>query len=191
MFESPRASLVVLQRLFDGDAELVLLEPRRDVGMRLGVDVGIHPQRDPGLCMHLVRCAVNGDQFLARLHVEHENADLERIFDLVAPLAHAGVHDLLRIDACPQRAEQFAARNDVRPGPFLAEHPEHGAVGVGLERKADDVRNIRQMPGQRRDSGSQAYCCCTGRTACLPAGRSVLTGTPSQYSSPFLFENHA
>ena len=133
--------LVILERLLDGNAEFVLFEARGDVRVGPGIDVRIHAQGDPRLRMHVLGRAVDGLQLLAGLHIEHEDVHLERILDLVPPLADAGVHDLLGIDPGAKRPEQLAAGDDVGAGALPANDPEDRRAGVRLHGEADEVRH--------------------------------------------------
>ena len=125
----------------DVDAELRLAQPRRDVGVRAGVDVGVHAQRDSR-----ARAARRGhgpeppDLGLA-LGVPLPDSALEPERQLGVGLADTREDDPLRREARPQRREQLAAGHDVGAGAEPCQQPQDGAVAVGLDGVADAVRD--------------------------------------------------
>src|SRR5579875_3338266 len=140
------------ERVGDGDAELALLHAGGDVRVRLRVDVGVHPQRDR--CADAEACgdALDGLQLLGRLDVEHQDALLERVGDLLGGLADAREHDAPRVGSGAQRLPELAARHDVEAGPSAREEVEDGEVVVRLHREADEMRGA----GERRVEGVKA-----------------------------------
>ena len=106
---------------FDRDAELVLPQTGRNVGMGLRVHVGIHSQGNAGGLVAGCRPGVQDVQLGRGFDVELQDARVQGEIDLVFGLAHAGEHDLLRIRPGPQRPLKLSARDDVEPGP---ESPE-------------------------------------------------------------------
>ena len=133
---------IVIQGLLDVDAELVLLEPGGDVGMGLGVDVRIDPQGHPGLYLQAPGDAVDLLQLLGGLQVEQQDVRLEGRLDLLGLFAHPGIDDLGRVHPGRQRPVEFAAGDDVGPGPQPGEEPQNRQVGVGLHREADDMGKV-------------------------------------------------
>jgi len=133
---------VLLERLLDVDPELVGLQPRGDVGVRLRVHVRVDAQRDPGLPPHETRPLVDDPQLLGGLHVEHEDLRAQGEVDLVDPLAHPGIDDLSGVRADLERPVELSAGDDVHAAPLLDEEPQDGQVRVCLGRIADDMGNI-------------------------------------------------
>src|SRR5256886_12742955 len=86
--------------------------------------------------------SVERAELAQRLDVEHEDLGLERLAELVARLAHAGEDDPPGRKARAQRAEELAARHDVGAGAGARERAEHAEIPVGLDRVADDVRDL-------------------------------------------------
>ena len=137
---------VLIERLLDVDPELVRLEPRRDVGVCLGVHVGVDTKGNPGLLAHQAGPLVDDPQLLGGLHVEHQDVGLEGEIDLVDALPHAGVNDLSRVRTDLESPVELAAGNDVDTAPLFHEDPHDGQVRVRLGRIADDVRDITEGP---------------------------------------------
>ena len=133
---------IVLQGLLDVDAELVLLEPRGDVGMGPGIDVRIDPQGHPGLDLQAPGEAVDLLQFLGGLQVEQQDVRLEGRLDLLGLFAHPGIDDLARVHPGRQGPVEFAAGDDVGPGPQPGEEPQNRQVGVGFHREAEDMGKV-------------------------------------------------
>ena len=84
---SSAAGTRVQRRRFGiGDAELVLLEPRGDVRVSARIDVGVHSEADRGPCSHLAGDPIDADELVLGLHVEAQDAGLERDTDLLGDL---------------------------------------------------------------------------------------------------------
>ena len=109
-----RGAAVESRRVGEGDAELALLEPGRDVRMRLRVDVRIDAEAD-----RRARPGARGDararrsSSRRRLDVEAEDAGAERRLHLALGLADAREHDLARVAAGGEHARELAAGDDV------------------------------------------------------------------------------
>jgi hypothetical protein len=78
------------------------------------------------------------------LNVEHEDADLQRVLDLVAPFADAGIDDFLGVNAGAQGAKELSAGYDICSSPFPSEQSQDGAVRIGLQGVADDAWYARE-----------------------------------------------
>ena len=97
----------------DVHAELVLLQARRDVRMRLRVDVRVDPQGHSRRLAALPRDRVDLLDLPLGLGVEGEDPGRDARRDLVVRLAHAGEDDPFRRDPALQRRAQLAAGHDV------------------------------------------------------------------------------
>src|ERR1035438_295532 len=86
-------ALVDSQRLTDIDAELVLAQPGRDIGMGLGKDVWVHAQGKASLLFKPGGAGAQQFEFRLALDVEFENAQRKRFVDLGSRLARAGEDD--------------------------------------------------------------------------------------------------
>jgi hypothetical protein len=133
-------------RFLEGDAELVFLQPRGDVGVGAGIDVRVHAQADGRRGAHAAGDAGDAQQFAARLDVEAEDALLDGQADVRLGLAHAREHHLARVAPSGDHALQLAARDDVEAAAQAGEQVEDGEVGVCLHSVADEVRPIAQRP---------------------------------------------
>ena len=144
-----------LARQVDVDAELVLLAARRDLGVRLGVDVGIHADGDVGLEAELARHRVQRLQFGRTLDVDLADARLQRRHQFRRLLADAGIDDALGRNAGGQRPLHLADRDDVGPGAHLAEQADDGQVAVGLHRVGDAGVHPLDGVGELLPAGAQ------------------------------------
>jgi hypothetical protein len=132
------------RRLFDGHAELVLAQAGGDVGMRLGIDVGIHAQRDRG-----PRPAGSGErretpQLRLALDVELADPRVETEGQFLVRLPHPREHDVLGLEARARGLFQLTARDDVGARSHGGEDLEQLDRRIGLERIADPVRHRRK-----------------------------------------------
>ena len=114
-------SAVDVAGALDGDAELVLAQAGRDVGMRLGEDVGVDAEGDLG-GLACGGCALAEDLELGfALYVEEEDVGGEGCVDLPDLLAYAGEDDARK--GCGSGAAdafEFAAGDDVEAAALLA-----------------------------------------------------------------------
>ena len=141
----PFHAAVNRRRAPDVDAELVLAQPRRNVGMRLREHVGIHAQRKTRFALQPAGARRKQFELRLALHVEFENARFQRAVDLGLGLAHSGEHHApRRIRSGRQHALQFPARNDIEPRPALRKQLENRQRGVGLHRIAHQVIAARE-----------------------------------------------
>jgi hypothetical protein len=132
-------ALVLLDGAANVDAELRLLHARRDVGVRLGIDVGIDAQRNRRFAADRRRHLVEQIELGSGFDVEGENALAQGVRHLVARLADAREHDRSRVGSRPPGAEQLAPRDDVEPTTFASEETQHREVRVRFDRVAHEV----------------------------------------------------
>ncbi len=135
---------VKLARLAVGNAELVLRLAGGDLGVRLGVDVGIDAQRHVRGVPEAFGDLAQRAQLGLALDVEAEDALLQRVGHLLARLADTGEDDLVRRHAGGEGAAQLALGDDIHAGAELGERAQHRLVGVGLDGIADE----RVLPGE-------------------------------------------
>ena len=97
-------------RLLERNTELVDVEARGDVRMGAGVDVGIHPQRDP--CAHTPRLGrtIDALELACGFGVDGLEAELNGPFDLIRRLADAAEHDVGGSKTRAHRELDFADR---------------------------------------------------------------------------------
>ena len=124
--------LIFRHRPFDRNPELRFFHAGGDVGMGLGIDVGIDPQGDRSLSTQSHRHLTDMVELVLALHVEHEDLFLECIGDLLTALANAGKDDLIGGDSRLSRPEKLPARHDIDSCAFLGQEREDGQVAVGL-----------------------------------------------------------
>ncbi len=135
-------------RAADRDAELVLGLAGRDLGVGLGVDVGIDAHRDVG------GAALAGGDRRQQLElglgfdVDAEDAFIDRERELARGLADAGEHDLVRRDAGRARAHELAFRHHIGAGAERGERLDHRLVGIRLQGVADERRHVGEGAGE-------------------------------------------
>ena len=139
------------------DAELVVRLPRRDLGVRVRVDVGIDADRDRGLHAQTTGDVVDAGHLGLALDVECENAVLQRELDLLARLADAREDAPLHVRPGGEHAAQFAAAHEVERRAEVREVPQDRQRRVRLHRVADleietgqALRQTRVIVGHRR-----------------------------------------
>ncbi len=123
--------------VFMRHAELVALQARRDVGMGLGVDIGIDTDADR---RHLAQGHGDPGQHIQlgfAFDVEAADAGRQRLLHFGAGLAHARKDHLAYIAACGQHALELAARDDVETATGLCKHLQHAQRGIGFHGVAD------------------------------------------------------
>ena len=77
----------------DVDAELVFAQAGRYIRMRLGEDVGVHAQGDPGPDAPPAGPLGEQSHFGFTLHIENQNPGSQGQIDLLGCLAHTREHD--------------------------------------------------------------------------------------------------
>jgi hypothetical protein len=140
-----------LRHAADADAKLVFVFAGRDVLVRVGLDVGVHPDGDRRDLAHLARDFVDELQLRLGLDVEAVNPLLQRVADLLPGLADAREGAFRRVAAGLQHAEKLAAGDDVEPRAPLREQVEHGDVRVCLHGVADEVVQLLQRAVEPRE----------------------------------------
>ena len=101
------------------------------------------------------RAAIGGQarepiELARRFHVDGEQVERHRAFELVCALAHAGEDDLVRPEAAAQRDFHLAHRIGVGAAAERAHQANDGERGVGLERVVDRVRHGPNAASSRR-----------------------------------------
>ena len=155
-----RGAAVAGQRLVVGDAELVVLQAGRDVGVGPGVDVGIDAQADLRRATGGHRRARQQLQLRPALStLKQRTPAIKRPLHFGARLADAREHHLRGVAAGRQHALEFAAGDDVEAAAGLGEGLQHGQAGVGLHGVAEQMRRGRPgRAGRRRRRRSMARC---------------------------------
>ena len=121
----------------ESHAELVRLEARGNIRMRLGVDVGIHAQRHRRLLARRLGDFVQRMQFGNRFDVKAFHAGIECFAHFRRGLADAGEHGVFRLAARGQHARQFARRDDVKARAQSCEYVQHREVAIGFHGYVD------------------------------------------------------
>jgi len=109
--------------------------------MGLRIDIRVDPQRHPRTFLQPARAGVDYLQLLKGLHIEHQDAGFQGVFNLFDPFSHPGIYDLPGINSRPEGAIEFPAGDDIHPTPFPDEDLEDGDIGIGLGGEAGDMRN--------------------------------------------------
>ncbi len=117
----------------DGDAELVLAQAGRDVGVRLGEDVGVDAEGDPGGLACGAGALAEELELGFALYVEEEDVGVEGCVHLPDLLADAGEDDACeRCWGGAADALQLAAGDDVESAALPGEQLEDGERGSWL-----------------------------------------------------------
>ena len=138
--EVRRDAPVELKRLFQGDPELVRAKPRRDVGVRVRVDVGNDAKRHRRRLPHLARDGVQSRQLRGALRIEAADAEREGDAHFLTGLPDPGEADPLRVPARAHRADHFADAHGVEARALRGEKFDDARGGVRLQGVADQVR---------------------------------------------------
>ena len=119
--------------------------------MGFRVDVRVHPQGDFRAASARRRDGGDGIEFGLGFDVETENPGAQSRLDLPRGLADAGEGDFSRRHAGFERARQFAAGDHVHAGPERGQEREHGLIGIGLHRVADERVEPVERLGEDRE----------------------------------------
>ena len=140
----------------DGDAELVFAFASGDLGVGFRIDIGVHADGDRRDLAQFTRHDIKQDHLRLALDVELTNAARQSQFDLFAGFADAGKDDPVARHACRLGPAVFPARDHIHPRARLRQRAQHGLVGIGLHRVADQMIHPRKrvvkkmkMPQQR------------------------------------------
>ena len=125
----------------DIDPEFVFAEAGGDVGMRGGVDVGIHAQRHARLHAAAGGQCIDQRQLGFRFAIEAADIVLERVVDFLRGFPTPEKTTLRGIAAGFENAEQFAAGDDVESRAGIREQPQDRQIAVGFYGVADLVRH--------------------------------------------------
>ena len=115
------------------DPELVAAPARGDLVVGLGIDVGVHAERDRRAHVQRAGGRIQGLKLGGRFDVELSHPAGERQVHLVPRLAGPGKHQSFRRDAGLERAAQLAARDDIGAGAEAGEGADHREVVVRLD----------------------------------------------------------
>ncbi len=144
--EQPVARRLAGQRedLVEWHPELDPAAPGRNVGMGIRSDVRIDPDPDRHRPPAPLGDPGEGRQLGRGLEVHVADAGRDRRLQLGVGLSHPAEHDPLGSEAGLQSPRELPARHDIRTGAEVAKCPEHAEVCVGLDRKADPMRQAGQ-----------------------------------------------
>ena len=128
---------VNVTRAADGNAEFVLGLSGCDLGVGLGIDVGIDADRNIGGAT--LTGGDRGEELKLGFgfDVDAENALLDRKREFACGLADTGEHGLLRRNTRGAGAQQLALGDDVGPRAEPGKRRNHRLVGIGFHRVAN------------------------------------------------------
>ena len=116
------------------DTEFVLFQTRADVFVGMGIDVGVHADRNAGAFAHAGGQVVDYADFRYALAVETENARPQGGLDLLVGFADARVDDLLRVETGADGQFHFVAAYAICAQPVTLDNLEDTVVGIGFQR---------------------------------------------------------
>ncbi len=119
------------------NAELVLLAPGRDIGVRHGVDIGVYTQGHPGNLPAPSGQLAQQPKLGRGFDIDLMNIGIKCRRELRCCLPDAGKDDAVRRDAGRQRPLQLAPRHDVGAGAEASEEPQYRLIGIRLDRVTD------------------------------------------------------
>ena len=107
---------------------------------------------------------------------------VDRERHLARGLADAGENDLLRRHARRARAQQLALRDDVDARAEPRQRRQHGLIGIGLHRVADQRIDVGEGAGKTPGSAARSSRSNSNRTACRPRPRARSDRRPRRAS---------
>src|SRR5690606_17595827 len=140
-----RGALVYRRRERNINTKLVFFQPGGNVGVRVGVHVRVHTQRDRRATSHFARDGRDTLQFAFGLYIEALDARFQRGADFPRLFAHTGKDDFGWITASGLHTRQLATRHNIEAGTQLVKLVQHGKVGVGFHAVANqDITPLRR-----------------------------------------------
>ena len=137
----------------DVDAELVLAEAGRDVGVGIGKYVGVYAQGEPRRALKFAGAGSEKRKFRFAFNVELKDTGIQGEVYFRGGLAYAGEDDPIRGIGCSREdALQFAAGDDVEPGTPISQQLENGESRVGLDGVADEMITGGERVLEKRES---------------------------------------
>ena len=136
-------------RILQRHAKLVLTHPGRNIRMRLGVHIRIHPQRDRRDLAHGRSHLGETLQLRRRLHIKAPYPGGKRRLHLRIRFRDTGKHHLRRVTARLQHPRQLAAGNNIKTRALRREQAQNRQIRIRLHRKMQlqlarqPVRQIR------------------------------------------------
>ena len=131
----------------------MFVQPRRNVRMGVGRDVGIHAQSHAGNLAQSCGALGERPEFRFAFHIEQQNPGLQCRGHLVARLSHSGEDDHLRSAAVGgPHPLQFSAGNYVKTASLPRQQSQDAQVGICFHRVADGVGNIAKRFLKRRQA---------------------------------------
>src|SRR5262249_12184845 len=127
-------------RLVHRHAELVDLQPGRDVRVAPRVDVRVEADRDPRHAIEPLRDRFDTRQLAGGLDVDRLHAERDGAFELRRRLADAGEHDLRRVVSGSTRGLDLPHRVGVDAAAERAQQPGDRQRRVRLQRVVQRVR---------------------------------------------------
>src|SRR5438876_3617217 len=158
----------------NGNAELVLAQPRGNVWVRLRKNIRINADRDLRFAFQLGGTACQRFQFGFALNIEEQNAGLQSCFHLRNGFSDSRKDDCSRgFLTNPQQSLKLASRNYIKSAAQFCEQAKNAEIGVGFYRIADGVidatkcvaENTHTLPnggcgiGVKRSSESRCKLC--------------------------------
>ena len=164
---------VSLHSAFVRNTKFIAFQTRRNVGMGLGVYVGVHAQTDRGFFTEFQGDIIEHFQLCFAFDIEATNPKLEGLLHFGACFAYPRKNDFLGRAAGCQNAGQFASRHNVKTTSRFGKDLQHRQIGVGLHGVANlnfAARKAALVSRQRRQHGrlgvSKNRCAVLGCHIC-------------------------
>lgn len=121
------------QQVLNGDAKFILVQTGRNLGMGMGIDVGVDAEGHGGYDAHLGGEGVDDFQFGQTFHIEAADAGLERGANLLVRFTYAGKDDAVGREAAGHGLLYLATTDTVGTEAGLREALEDARIGIGLD----------------------------------------------------------
>ena len=130
--------------LFEGNPELVFIGSGRDLGMRFGVHIWIHTHRNRGDLFQTSRDTINALKLRNAFHVEGIDTFTKGEFYFLLRFANARKDTLIHSTSCRLNAHELSFAHGIIAAALLGKRVENTKVGIGFDRVADQMIEIRQ-----------------------------------------------
>ncbi len=133
----------------DVDPEFVFAQPGGYIRMRLGEDVRVDAQGDPGVDAPPAGPLGEQSHFGFTLRIEDQNPGCQGQIDLLGCLAHTRKDDSAgRLLIHLEEAYKLSTRDDIEPRTLTGKQLKNGQIGVCLHRIANEVISMAKRIGE-------------------------------------------
>ena len=124
--------LVQFQGVFMGHPEFIAFKTGGDVGVRLGIHIGVDSNADGRFLGKLQSHLIDHVQFGHAFYIEAQNTCLQGLANLSSRLAHPRKDHQPHVCADRLDALKFSDRDNVKPAPMPGKKLQNSQTAVGL-----------------------------------------------------------